>query len=165
MIFFPVIFGSILVSGLSSLRFLILQALFCVGLSHAMGLKFNKSVVGHLGNFCVTFTPTHLAGRINCTLKVLWVGQCPNLCTISLAWLQMIASSGYVYTINRDLCSGPSHRFQRVSTSLGFYFIPEICTLSIPVNSPRKFSLYHHCHLILPVPISTCPSSICLQVS
>jgi hypothetical protein len=44
-----------------------------------IGLKLDQSLVGHTQNLCATFTPAHLAGRTNCSLKVLWLSWCPIL--------------------------------------------------------------------------------------
>lgn len=67
--------------------------------SCSMGLKLGQSLVGHSHNVCTTFTPAHLVGRTNCRLKVLWFGWCPSPYTRSLAWLQDMASSGFVSPI------------------------------------------------------------------
>lgn len=41
--------------------------------SHGIGLKLDQSEVGHFYKFCTTITPAHLAFRIDCKSKVLWV--------------------------------------------------------------------------------------------
>lgn len=77
--------GVTLVSGLSSLWFLVLRAMSRVrSLSRRAWVS---SWNGHLLSFCFIFTPVHLVLRTNCRSKVLQPDWCTNPSTGSLAWL------------------------------------------------------------------------------
>lgn len=65
-------------SGLFSLWFLALQDirfLAVPGISSFswMSLKLEQSRVGHSHMICATFTPAHIASKINCRPKILWL--------------------------------------------------------------------------------------------
>lgn len=70
-IFFPVVFGSIL-------SLLVVQPLVPCPPNRApipdVGIKLDQSLVGHSYKFFTTNSPTYLVVRINCKLKVLWFG-------------------------------------------------------------------------------------------
>lgn len=83
-------------------------------------------MVGHSHNFCITFTPAHLVGRINCKLTVMWLGWFPNSFIASVAWLKDTANSDCVSLFAGSLSWGYPFRFQGVSNALGFYLTPKL---------------------------------------
>ena len=70
---------------LSSLWFLLLQALWGVEPPWQHGSQVGKGIVYQFHNFCSTFTTGHLVECTKYRWKVLWLGWYPNLATGSLA--------------------------------------------------------------------------------
>lgn len=62
----------ILVSRISSLCFLAIQAVSGVNFFSWHDFKFDQLSVGHSRKFCATITSAHLECRTKCRLKVLW---------------------------------------------------------------------------------------------
>lgn len=67
--------------------------------SCGMGLKLD-TLVGNSHNFWTAHTLTHVVGRINCRLKVMWPDWGSNSSQGILACLQAMISSGYISPIS-----------------------------------------------------------------